>query len=162
METIVETNQFLTFTLKAEKYAIDVARVREVLELVPISKVPKTPAYMKGVINLRGSVVPVIDLRLKFDMEEAEPTVDTCIIVLEVHLSGEEVIVLGAVSDSVEEVIELPPEKIEPTPRIGTRLDTDFIQGMGKYNEEFLILLDIDKVFTASDIVSLANTVKSE
>ncbi len=106
---------------------------------------------MRGVINLRGSVVPVIDLRLKFGMSESEKTVDTCIIVMEVALASE-TIVLGALADSVQEVIELEEEQIEPAPKIGTRLNTDFISGMGKREENFLIILNIDRVFTGEEI----------
>lgn len=149
--------QFLTFTLGKENYALDVSRVKEVLELTPITHVPKTPRFMKGVINLRGSVVPVIDLRLKFDMPETEPTVDTCIIVLEIHLGEDDVIILGAIADSVQEVIELPPENIEPAPKIGTRLENEFIQGMGKHNDTFLIILNIDRVFTTEDIAAISS-----
>ncbi len=148
---VVATNQYLTFTLGEERYAIDVSKVKEVLELVSITRVPKTPEFMKGVINLRGSVVPVIDLRLKFDLVELEDTVDTCIIVLEIELE-DETIVIGAVADSVQEVIELTPEDIEPAPKIGTRLNTDFLNGMGKYDDKFLIVLNIDKVFTSEDL----------
>ena len=148
---VIDTNQYLTFTLGEEKYAIDVSKVKEVLELVSITRVPKTPEFMKGVINLRGSVVPVIDLRLKFDLDELEDTVDTCIIVLEIKLE-DETIVIGAVADSVQEVIELTPENIEPAPKIGTRLNTDFLNGMGKYNDKFLMVLNIDKVFTSEDL----------
>lgn len=154
----IETNvrQYLTFKLGDEAYALDVSRVKEVLELVPITNVPKTPPFMKGVINLRGSVVPVIDLRLKFDLPEVESTVDTCIIVIELHMDNDDTITLGAIADNVQEVIELTPEMIEPAPRIGTRLDTEFIMGMGKYNEDFLIILNIDKVFTSDDLSLIA------
>lgn len=159
--TITETIQYLTFTLSGEKYAIEVSKVKEVLELTAITRVPKTPTFMKGVINLRGSVVPVIDLRLKFGMQAADNTVDTCIIVLEINLD-EETIVIGAVADSVQEVIDLLPENIEPAPKIGTRLNTDFIYGMGKYNDSFLIILDIDKVFTTEDLALLQEDQKME
>ena len=148
---VIDTNQYLTFRLGEERYAIDVSKVKEVLELVSITRVPKTPEFMKGVINLRGSVVPVIDLRLKFDLDELEDTVDTCIIVLEIELE-DETIVIGAVADSVQEVIELTPENIEPAPKIGTRLNTDFLNGMGKYDDKFLMVLNIDKVFTSEDL----------
>ncbi|MEW5815478.1 MAG: chemotaxis protein CheW [Spirochaetota bacterium] len=144
--------QYLTFSIENEKYAIDVSKVKEVLELVPITKVPKTPPFMRGVINLRGGVVPVIDMRLKFGLPAVEPTVDTSIIVLEVKVN-DETIVLGAITDSVQEVIELLSENIEPPPRIGTKLNTDFIHGMGKHNEQFLIILNIDKVFTSEELV---------
>ena len=157
---VIDTNQYLTFTLGEEKYAIDVSKVKEVLELVSITRVPKTPEFMKGVINLRGSVVPVIDLRLKFDLDELEDTVDTCIIVLEIKLE-DETIVIGAVADSVQEVIELTPENIEPAPKIGTRLNTDFLNGMGKYNDKFLMVLNIDKVFTSEDLSVLQECQKT-
>lgn len=155
--TTLNTNQYLTFTLGEEHYAIEVSKVKEVLELQQITRVPKTPAFMRGVINVRGGVVPVLDLRLKFEMPQTEPTVDTCIIVLEVALNAE-TITLGAIADSVQEVVELPPEEIEPTPRIGTSLNTDFIDGMGKYHENFIIILNIDKVFTAEEITAVAET----
>ncbi len=155
--TTLNTNQYLTFTLGDEHYAIEVSKVKEVLELQPITRVPKTPAFMRGVINVRGGVVPVLDFRLKFDMPQTEPTVDTCIIVLEVALN-DETITLGAIADSVQEVVELPPEEIEPTPKIGTSLNTDFIEGMGKYRENFIIILNIDKVFTAEEITAVAET----
>lgn len=158
MSTIVETKHYLTFKLGAENYAFDVTRVKEVLELVPITNVPKTPDFMLGVINLRGSVVPVIDLRLKFGMPSAEATIDTCIIVLELQIDDDdEQLILGAVADSVQEVLALSPEMIEPAPRIGTQLDTSFLDGMGKYNDQFLIILNIDKIFTAEDISLISN-----
>jgi purine-binding chemotaxis protein CheW len=159
--TITETNQYLTFSLGEEHYAIEVSKVKEVLELQPITRVPKTPDFMRGVINVRGGVVPVIELRRKFDMEAVEPTVDTCIIVLEVSLN-EESITLGAIADSVQEVIEIPPENIEPAPKIGTRLETDFIDGMGKYKDNFLMILNIDKVFTAEEITAVAESGQSQ
>lgn len=152
---IDKTDQYLTFNLGEEFYGIDVAKVKEVLELVPITRVPKTPEFMRGVINLRGSVVPVLDMRLKFEMEEAPITVDTCIIVLEVGKNGDQ-INLGVIADSVQEVIELKADQIEAAPRIGTRLDTDFIEGIGKYKESFLILLNVDRVFTTEEL-SLAS-----
>jgi purine-binding chemotaxis protein CheW len=148
---ITETVQYLTFMLSNEIFAIDVGKVREILELTTISKVPQTPAFMRGVINLRGSVVPVIDLRLNFGMECTEQTVNTCIIVVEVNLDGENVI-LGALADSVREVVEMEPELIEPAPRIGTKLNTEFIKGMGKVDNEFVMILDVDRVFAADDL----------
>lgn len=148
---IAETRQYLTFTLDQESYAVDVAKVREVLDLSPITKVPRMPSFMRGVINLRGNVVPVIDLRLTFGLVKAEDTVDTCIIIVEV-VSDNEVVVLGALADSVQEVIELEPDKIEPPPKMGTRLNTEFITGMGKYDEKFLTILDIDRVFSSDDL----------
>lgn len=149
---ITETRTYLTFTLDEEDFAVDVCNVREVLDFTNVTKVPRTPDFMKGVINLRGSVVPVVDMRLKFGLPEAEVTVDTCIIVMEVEMEGEATII-GALADSVKEVFELDPRHIEPPPRIGTRLDTEFISGMGKYNEDFIIILDINEVFSADELI---------
>lgn len=151
---ISETRQYLTFKLGEEVFALDVSQVREILDFTNITKVPQTPEFMRGVINLRGSVVPVVDMRLKFGMSRTEHTVNTCIQVVEVMLDGERTI-LGALVDSVQEVFELEPDQIEPPPRIGTRLRTDFIKGMGKRDDRFVILLDIDKVFTVEDLAAM-------
>ncbi|MFW5786133.1 MAG: chemotaxis protein CheW [bacterium] len=146
---------YLTFTLAGETYAVGVSQVKEVLEHTTITKVPRTIEFMKGVINLRGSVVPVIDLRLKFGMEEAEVTVDTSIIVMEVSLEGEAV-VIGAIADSVEEVITLDESEIEPSPQIGTRINNRFLKGIGKQGERFIIILDIDRLFSGEEISAVA------
>ncbi len=151
---INETVQYLTFKLADEVFALDVAKVREILEQSSITKVPQTPDFMRGVINLRGSVVPVIDMRLKFGMTATEQTVNTCIIVAEVQME-DETIVLGALADSVQEVIEMEPEQIEAAPHIGTRLNTDFIKGMGKHDGRFIMILDIDKVFTSDELAKV-------
>ena len=148
---ITEATQHLTFKLDEEVFAVDISKVREVLEYSSVTKVPQTPEFMKGVINLRGHVVPVVDLRLKFGMQEAEKTVNTCIIIVEVSVD-EETAVLGALTDSVQEVLELEHDQIEPAPKIGTRLKTDFIRGMGKQNEQFIMILDIDKVFSTDEL----------
>jgi purine-binding chemotaxis protein CheW len=148
---ITETVQYLTFKLGDEVFALDVAKVREILEFTSITKVPQTPKFMRGVINLRGSVVPVIDLRLKFGMSVTERTVNTCIIVVEVRLEDETVI-LGALADSVQEVVEMEPGQIEAAPHIGTRLNTEFIRGMGKVDGRFIMILDIDKVFSGNEL----------
>jgi purine-binding chemotaxis protein CheW len=147
----METTQYLTFKLEDEVFAVDISKVREVLDFTTVAKVPRTPEFMRGVINLRGSVVPVVDLRLKFGMTKTERTVNTCIIITEVTVDNETAI-LGALADSVEEVMDLDPGQIEPAPKIGARLKTEFIKGMGKQNERFIILLDIDKVFSSEDI----------
>jgi len=148
---MTETTQYLTFKLEEEIFALDISKVREVLDFTTITKVPRTPEFMRGVINLRGNVVPVVDMRLKFGMTKTENTVHTCIIIVEINLDGETT-VLGALADAVQEVIELGTEQIEPAPKIGTRLRTDFIQGMGKRDEGFIIILDIDKVFSADEL----------
>ena len=149
--SINDTRQYLTFELGDETFALEVSYVREILELTTVTKVPKTPAYMTGVINLRGSVVPVFDVRQKFEMGQAEKTINTCIVVVEVSMDDEKT-VIGALVDSVQEVFELEPDQIEPAPKIGTRLRTDFIKGMGKKDDRFIMILDIDKVFSADEL----------
>ncbi len=151
---INETTQYLTFRLQEEIYAVDVANIREILDFITITKVPKSPEFMRGVINLRGSVVPVIDMKLKFGLPKTEKTVNTCIIVMEISVDGETVII-GSLADAVQEVLEMEPEQIEPAPRIGTRLNTEFIKGMGKRNDQFLMILDIDRLFSFDEISAL-------
>jgi purine-binding chemotaxis protein CheW len=148
---IKEATQHLTFKLDEEVFAIDISKVREVLEYTTVTKVPQTPEFMKGVINLRGHVVPVVDLRLKFGMPEAEKTVNTCIIIVEVSVDSDST-VLGALADSVQEVLDLEADQIEPAPKIGTRLNTEFIKGMGKRDDQFIMILDIDKVFSSDEL----------
>jgi purine-binding chemotaxis protein CheW len=148
---ITEVRQYLTFKLEGEVFALDVVKVREILDYTNITKVPQTPEFMKGVINLRGSVVPVVDMRLKFGIAPQQKTVDTCIIVVEIAIDNEATI-LGALVDSVQEVFELEPAQIEPAPRIGTKLKTEFILGMGKRDDQFVIILDIDRVFSLEDL----------
>lgn len=144
-------DQYLTFKLGEEVYALEIINVREVLDYTKITKVPNMPEFLKGVINLRGGVVPVVDLRLKFGMAATEFTVDTCIIIVEVHVD-DELTVLGALADQVKEVVEMNPGAIEPPPRIGGRLDTEFIRGMGKQDDEFIIILNIEKIFSLREL----------
>ena len=151
---ITDTRQYLTFKLGDEIFATDVSKVREVLDFTTITKIPRTPEFMSGVINLRGNVVPVVDLRLCFDMSKTVKTVNTCIVVVEMLLEGETT-VIGALADSVEEVIDLEPDQIQPPPKIGTRIRTDFIKGMGKRDNQFIMILDIDKVFSSDEIGAL-------
>jgi purine-binding chemotaxis protein CheW len=156
----MQVNQFLTFKLDEEIFALDIGKVREVLDFTTVTKVPQTPDFMRGVINLRGTVVPVVDLRLKFALPKTEKTVNTCIIITEVEVEGE-ILVLGAMVDSVQEVLDLEPEQIEPPPRIGVKLNTDFIRGMGKRDGEFIIILDIDFIFSSAEL-SIAQGLKEE
>lgn len=151
---IAETRQYLTFRLAQEIFAIDVAKVREVLDLTTITSIPRTPEFMSGVINLRGSVVPVVDLRLCFGMSKTENTRNTCIVVVEILLDNEPT-VIGALADSVEEVIDLEPEQIQPAPHMGTQVRTDFIRGMGKRDAQFVMILDIDRVFSADELAAV-------
>jgi purine-binding chemotaxis protein CheW len=130
--------------------------VREVLDFTTITEIPRTPDFMSGVINLRGSVVPVVDMRLCLEMSKTERTTNTCIVVLEVLLDNES-IVIGALADSVEEVIDLEPDQIRPAPRIGTQIRTDFLKGMGKRDDQFIMILDIDRVFSADEIGTVRN-----
>jgi len=147
----IESSQHLTFTLGKEVFALDIASVREVLELTAITKIPRTPEFMRGVINLRGHAVPGRDLRLKFGMPRAEATVDTCIIIVEVDFEGDRII-MGGMVDSVREVFELPAERIESAPRMGTSISTDYIKGIGKQDDLFIIILDIARIFSAAEL----------
>lgn len=151
MDDEIAPSQYLTFSLDQEQFAVAIGKVREVLEFSSVTKVPRTPDFMRGVINLRGSVVPVIDLRLKLGLSRTEATIDTCIIIIEVETADER-LVLGAMADSVQEVVELDPKSIEPPPRIGTRVNIDFIRGIGNRDEQFVILLDINRVLTGEEL----------
>ncbi len=148
---ISETALYLTFRLGEEVFAIDVKQVREVLDLTSITKVPRAPDFMRGVINLRGSVVPVVDLKMKFGLPRTEPTMDTRIVVMEIDLDGE-VTIMGAMADSVHEVLELEPGQIQDPPKLGTRWRSEFIRGMGKRKDEFVIIIDIDRVFSGDEL----------
>ncbi|MBA4357573.1 MAG: chemotaxis protein CheW [Desulfovibrio sp.] len=155
-----DTSQHLTFTLAKEVFALDISSVREVLELTAITKIPRTPEFMRGVINLRGHAVPVMDMRLKFGMPATTATVDTCIIIVEVDFEGDQII-MGGLVDSVREVFELSAEHIEAAPRMGTSINTDYIKGIGKQNDAFVIILDIAKVFSAAEL-ALAKEARQE
>ena len=155
-DRVTEVVQYLTFNLDEEIFAININKIREVLELSTITKVPRTPDFMCGVINLRGGVVPVIDLRIKFGIKVAERTVDTCIIIVEVMLDGETTLI-GALVDSVQEVSEFESNQIEPAPRLGTGMNTEFIEGMGKRDSDFIMILDMDRVFSSDELSAMHN-----
>jgi purine-binding chemotaxis protein CheW len=155
------TLQYLTFGLGEEVFALETGSVREVIELVSVTRIPKTPAYMRGVINLRGHAVPVVDLRIKFDMPKAQDTVNTCIIIVDVEVEGENCY-MGAIVDSVREVFEMTSDQISPPPRMGTSVRADFIRGMGKQNEEFIMILDIGRVFSPEELQVLRSTEELE
>jgi purine-binding chemotaxis protein CheW len=148
MTTPTQLNSYLTFKLGGELFAIAVARVREVLDLSEITRVPTAPPYMRGVVNVRGSAVPVVDLRLKFGLPSVADTVNTRIVVLELELDGE-LAVVGGLADSVHEVLELDRAEIREPPRIAMRWRADMIEGLGKKAEQFIIVLDISRVFAA-------------
>jgi purine-binding chemotaxis protein CheW len=153
-EESIQSNQYLTFVLDKEDFALEIMKVKEVLDYINITRVPRMPGYLCGVINLRGNVVPVIDLRLKLGMTKIQRTVDTCIVIMEIHIDGE-LIQMGALTDAVKGVIELESHDIVSAPKLGTRLNTDFIRGMGKQDDQFIIILDIDRVLSVDDITVL-------
>jgi purine-binding chemotaxis protein CheW len=150
-ETNVTSSQYVTFSLGDELFGVEVTRTREILSLAPVTKVPQTPDYLLGVINLRGQVVPVVDMRLKLGLPAGDETEDTCIIVVEVQVEDDSIVV-GALADAVREVLEVRTDQIEPPPRLGTRLNTEFITGMGKVDEQFMILLNIDRIFNSEEL----------
>lgn len=153
-QKITETARYLTFKLAGELFAINVFKTREVLDVTRITRVPTAPAYMRGVVNVRGNAIPVVDLRLKFGLPHAEDTLNSRIIVMELSIEGEAVVV-GGLADAVHEVIELEPQEIREPPAIGMRWRTDLILGMGRREESFIIILDIEKVFSAGEIAVL-------
>ncbi len=151
---IKKTRQYLTFMLRKEVFGIDVVKVKEVLDYIDITKIPQMPECMRGIINVRGTVVPIVDMRLKFGMEKADTSVDTCIIVMEISYEGD-IITIGALADAVKEVIDLRGDEIEPSPRLGSSWNSEFIQGIGKHNDVFIIILDIDRIFSSAEIMTL-------
>jgi len=148
--------KYLTFILGDEEYGLEILKVREIISVMEITEVPQVPTYIKGVINLRGKVIPVIDLRLKFGMEEKEHTRETCIIVVNVKD-----LLLGIVVDTVAEVLDIASSDIDPSPAFGSSVDTNSILGMGKINDKVIILLDIDKVLSVSELVSVSSREES-
>ena len=149
------TQSYLTFKLQTELFAINVSKVLEILEIKPITRVPNSPAFLRGVINLRGNILPVIDARNKFNMPGAEFSVDTCIIVLSINNEKDSLLV-GAIVDSVQKVIDIPDEDINVPPSMSAVYREDFITGIGKVDEEFIMILNIDKVFSADEVFVLA------
>jgi purine-binding chemotaxis protein CheW len=152
---ISEISQYMTFKLGNELFAINVAQVREVLEVSSITRVPTAPDYMRGVVNVRGKAIPVVDLRLRFGLPRTAETLTSRIVVMELQLDGETT-VLGGLADSVHEVIELDGSQINPPPSIAMRWRTEFILGMGRRGDDFIIILDVNAVF-ASEELALVN-----
>jgi len=147
--------KFLTFMLGKASYGIDVLKTREIIRLVDITAVPRMPDYVKGVINLRGRIIPVIDLRLRFALANADATERTCIVVVQVSLPGNLALQMGLIVDAVEEVINLPDADIEPPPNFGAQVTTDAILGMAKVRDSVKTLLDIDKVLASDSLANL-------
>ncbi len=154
--TTIKTGKYLTFTLEKEEYGIGILKVKEIIGMMPVTSVPRTPDFVKGVINLRGKVIPVVDLRLKFTMGEIPYTDRTCIIVVEID-SDATTVLIGIVVDAVSEVLNIKEEEIEDTPKFGTALDTNYILGMAKIECGRKNLLDIDPVLSQEEVIQLEN-----
>ncbi len=151
-ETITKINSYLSFNLGDEEFAVNVSKVLNILEMLKITEVPKSPEYMKGVINLRGTVLPVIDTRIKFGMTPTEYTNNTCIVVMEIEMDND-IVQVGALVDSVQAVMELEDSEIQPPPSIGSKYKSEFIYGMVKVEEKFIMLLDMEKVLSAEEVI---------
>ena len=156
-EETIGTSDYFSFTLGEEDFALEINKVREILDYTAIFKIPRMPEFIRGVINLRDDVVPVVDLRLKLGMSAIEKTLDTCIVIVEVGMNEENVL-MGVLVDSAQEVFTLDAGQIKPAPKLGTKLNTSFIRGMGKRGEKFLILLDINRVFTEKELKLVSPT----
>lgn len=159
-KVVAQSNEgkYLTFSLAEEEYGIGILKIKEIIGMMEITSVPKTPEFVKGVINLRGKVIPVIDLRLRFSMEKDEYTERTCIIVVEIE-GQVGTILMGVVVDAVSEVMNIKGDDIEATPNFGTKLNTEYILGMAKTDGKVRILLDIDKVLNNAEIMALEKSV---
>jgi purine-binding chemotaxis protein CheW len=150
-------SQVLTFKLDQEIFAVDVGRIREVLELTAMTKLPGTPDFVRGVLNLRGDVVPVVDLRMKLGLGMTDKTVDTCVVISEIALDGQRVVV-GVLVDSVQEVIDIDGKSLVPPPRMGNRIDASAIRGMARRDDHFIMILDLDRVFSGHELQATAES----
>jgi purine-binding chemotaxis protein CheW len=146
-----KAGKYLTFRLSAEEYGLEILKVQEIIQMQAITRIPRTPEFVRGVINLRGKVIPVVDLRRKFGLEEIEDTERTCIIVVQIH-AEQAMHIMGVIIDEVREVLDIPAESIEDAPAFGASIDTEFIMGMGKIGQGVKILLDIDKVLSVQEL----------
>ena len=159
IENITKINTFLSFKLGEEEFAAHVGKVLNILEMTKITEVPKAPEYMKGVINLRGTVLPVIDTRIKFGMPKTEYTTNTCIIVLDIEMDGDSIHV-GALVDSVQAVLELNNSQIMPAPSIGSKYKSEFIEGVANVDDKFIMILNMDAVFSSNELTNIQNQTK--
>lgn len=148
---VEKAGKYLTFELGGEVYGLAILKVQEIIGIMTVTRVPRTPDFVRGVINLRGKVIPVIDLRSKFGLESTEDTERTCIIVVQVERKDTQV-VMGIIVDEVSEVLDITAQQIEPAPAFGTEIDTNFIMGMGKVDKKVVMLLDVDKVLSGGEI----------
>ena len=153
-----KSGKYLTFKLGVEEYGLEILKVQEIIKMMDITRVPRTPAFVRGVINLRGKVIPVVDLRLKFCMESRENSDKTCVIVVQVAQPGAASgsVTMGTLVDEVSEVLDITGDQIEPSPEFGTSVNTDFILGMGKVAKKVIMLLDIDKVLSSGELAAVA------
>lgn len=151
---VAEQQQFLTFLLREELFAINIHPIKEIIEYGQLTKVPMVPEFVRGVINVRGNVVPIIDLALRFGWPTTPVTKRSCIVIVEVESEGEH-LEIGVVVDAVSEVLDILRSDIEPAPSFGARLRTDFIEGMGKVNDEFIVLLNVSRVLSVDELSSL-------
>ncbi len=156
-EKTTQINSYLTFKLGEEEFAAHVSKVLNILEMTKITKVPKAPAYMKGVINLRGMVLPVVDTRIKFGMDATEYTDKTCIVVMDLDMGGD-IVHVGALVDEVVAVLEIDDNQIKPPPSIGNTYNTEFITGVASIDEKFIMILDMEKIFSSAEISDLKAT----
>jgi purine-binding chemotaxis protein CheW len=152
--------KYLTFKLAEEEYGLEILKVQEIIQMQAVTKVPRTPDYVRGVINLRGKVIPVVDLRKKFNLDASKDTEKTCIIVVQIA-HGDSKVTMGIIIDEVKEVLDIKGENIEETPSFGASIETEFILGMGKIGSSVKILLDIDKVMSIQDINAVKTAVRS-
>ncbi|RKH65885.1 chemotaxis protein CheW [Corallococcus llansteffanensis] len=149
-------SSYLSFMLAEEEYAVGLLRVREIIEYRPVTRVPGMPVAVQGVINLRGSVVPVVDLAVKFGLPPRPITRWSCFVIVEVTLDGQQT-VLGLLADTVREVLELGGDDIEPPPAFGTRVRLEFLRGMGRHNDTFILLLDLDRLLSLEELLRLTS-----
>jgi purine-binding chemotaxis protein CheW len=154
-QEVVVQQQYLTFFLADEEYAISIQRVKEIMEYTTVTKVPKVPKWIRGVINLRGNVVPVVDLTVRFGLEESPVTRTTCIVIVEIEQDSERT-VMGVIADAVNQVIDLAPKDIEEPPAFGTRVRLDYLIGMGKLGKKFALILNIDSVLSNTELLTVS------
>lgn len=151
----MEQEQYLTFLLAGEEYAIGILKVKEIIEYDTVTTVPRTPRWVRGVINLRGAVVPVVDLGLKFGLEERSVTKTTCIVIVDSQVEGQSML-MGVMADAVSQVMDIAPGDLQEVPTFGTRIKVDYLQGMAQLGKKFVLLLDIDKVLSAHEVQNVA------
>lgn len=153
-EVETRAGKYLTFKISTEEYGVEILKVQEIIGIMTVTKIPKTPEFIRGVINLRGKVIPVVDLRLKFGLEAIDDSETTCVIVVQIR-KADQTLTTGIIVDEVYEVVDINNEQIEDAPSFGASVETDFILGMGKVAEKVISLLDIDKVFSENEISAL-------